>query len=56
MICIDVVCKKVKLEIKNQEGEFIGTLLQTLGTLLFGNMLTGKGVTKAGRQDIKISI
>ena len=56
MICIDVVCKKVKLEIKNQEGEFIGTLLQTLGTLLFGNMLTRKVVTKAGRDDIKISI
>ena len=33
---------------KKQEGGFLGLLLGTLGASLFGNLLTGKGIVRAG--------
>ena len=33
---------------KKQRGEFLGVLLGTLGASLLGNMLTGKGILRAG--------
>ena len=33
---------------KNQKGGFVGTLLGTLGASLSENLLTGKGVVRAG--------
>ena len=35
-------------ERKEQAGGFLNTLLGTLGASLLGNMLTGKGIIRAG--------
>ena len=35
-------------ETKEQKGEFLGMLLGTLGASLLGNLLTGKGIVRAG--------
>ena len=42
------VTKIIKNETKGQKREFLGTLLGTLGASLLGNMLTGKGIVRAG--------
>ena len=34
----------IKNEAKEQKGRYIGMLLGTLGAILLGNLLTGKGV------------
>ena len=39
---------KIKDETKEQKGGFLSMLLGTLGTTLLGNLLTGKGIVKAG--------
>ena len=49
-LLIDGVIKTVKYEIKKQEGGFLSMLLGTLDASVLGNMLTGKGVMKAGRR------
>ena len=33
---------------KRQTGKFLGMVLDTLGLSLFGNMLTAKGIIRAG--------
>ena len=40
---------RVRETIQNElkKGGFLGTLLGTLGVSLLGNMLTGKGITRA---------
>ena len=40
--------KTIKNETKEQKGGFLGMLLCTLGASLLGNMLTGKGMLRAG--------
>ena len=40
--------KAIKNETKEQKGRFLGMLLDTLGASLLGNMLTGKGMLRAG--------
>ena len=35
-------------ETKEQNGRFLGMLLGTFGASLLGNMLTGKGIVRAG--------
>ena len=35
-------------ETKKQKGVFLGMLLGTLGASLFWNLLTGKGIVRAG--------
>ena len=40
--------KTIKNETKEQKGRFLGMLLDTLGASLLGNMLTGKGMLRAG--------
>ena len=47
-ILLESVTKTVKNEEKEQRREFIGMLLGTLGASLFGNMLAGKGIARAG--------
>ena len=44
----DGVRKAVKNEAREQRGGFIGTLKGTLGSILLGNLLSGKGIVRAG--------
>ena len=41
------VRKAVKNETREQRGGFIGTLKGTLGSILLGNLLSGKGIVRA---------
>ena len=47
-ILLKGVTKTIKNEIKEQKGEFLSMLLGTLGASLLGNLLTGKGIVRAG--------
>ena len=40
--------KTIKNKIKEQKGEFLSMLLDTLGASLLGNILAGKGILRAG--------
>ena len=42
------VTKTIKNETKEQRGGFLSMLLGTLGVSLFGNLLTRKGIVRAG--------
>ena len=42
------VTKTIKIETKKQKKGFLGILLCTLGASLLGNMVTGKGMLRAG--------
>ena len=42
------VTKRAKNETKKQKGRFLSMLLGTLGAILLGNLLTGKGIERAG--------
>ena len=39
----------VQNEVKEQRGGFLSMLLGTLGASLLGNLLTGKGIYRAGK-------
>ena len=43
------VTETVQNEIKEQKGGFLSMLLGTLGASLLGNLLTGKGIYRAGK-------
>ena len=43
------VTETVQNEVKEQKEGFVSMLLGTLGTSLFGNLLTGKGIYRAGK-------
>ena len=43
----------IKNEVKKQKGRFFSMLLGTLGASLLGNLLTGKGVMRAGEGTIR---
>ena len=47
-ILLKGVTETVKNETKEQEGGFLILLLGTLGVSLLGNLLTGKGIVRAG--------
>ena len=47
-ISLKGVTETVKNEIKEQKGGFLSMLLGTLGASLLGNLLTGKGIVRAG--------
>ena len=38
----------IKMETQEQKGGFLSMLLGTLGSSLFGNLLKGKGIVRAG--------
>ena len=38
----------MKNETKEQKGGFLSMLLGTLGAILLGNLLTGKGIVRVG--------
>ena len=42
------VSETIQNEAKEQKGGFLRMLLVTLGASLLGNMLTGKGINRAG--------
>ena len=42
------VTKKIKNKMKEQKRRFLGLLLVTLGAILLGNILAGKGIVKPG--------
>ena len=42
------VAKTIKDETTEQKGGFLSMLLGTLGATLLGNLLSGKGVARAG--------
>ena len=47
-ILLKAVTKTIKNETKEQKGGFLSMLLGTLGASLLGNLLTGKGIVRAG--------
>ena len=52
-ILLKRVTKTIKNETKAQKGGFSGMLLGTLGASLLGNLLTGKGILRAGSGNSK---
>ena len=42
------ICEKIQNKVKEQKGGFLFMLLRTLGPRLLENMLTDKGVVRAG--------
>ena len=46
---LEGVNETVKNEVKEQTGGFFSMLLGTLGASLLGNLLTGKGIYRAGK-------
>ena len=49
-LLIKGVNETIKNEEKEQKGEFLGMLLDTLGASLLGNMMAGKGVNRATKE------
>ena len=47
-ILLKGVTETIKNETKERKGRLLGMLLGTLGASLLGNMLTGKGIIRAG--------
>ena len=47
------ITKTIENKTKGQKGGFLGMLLGTLGAILFGNMLTGKGIVRRGNGNEK---
>ena len=47
-ILLKGVTETIKNETKEQKGGFLSMLLGTLGISLLGNLLTGKGILRAG--------
>ena len=47
-ILLKGVTKTIENEIKEQKGGFLSMLLGTLGASLLRNLLTGKGIDRAG--------
>ena len=43
------VNETVQNEVKEQKGGFLSMLIGTLGACLLGNLLTGKGINRAGK-------
>ena len=43
------VTETVQNDAKEQKGGFLSMLLGTLGASLLGNLLTGKGINRAGK-------
>ena len=48
-LLLEGVTETVQNEVKEQKGGFLSMLLGTLGASLLGNLLTGKGINRAGK-------
>ena len=52
-ILLKGVTKTIKKETKEQKGGFLSMLLGTLDASLLGNLLSGKGIIRAGSENKK---
>ena len=52
-LLIKDISETIKNKAREQKGGFLGILIGTLGTSLLGNLLTGKGTTRAGKGTIR---
>ena len=52
-ILLKGVTKTIKNETKEQKGGFLSMLLSTLGASLLVDLLAGKGIERAGSENIK---
>ena len=52
-ILLKGVTKAIEFETKNQSGGFLSMLLGTLGASLLGNLLSGKGLARAGEAIVR---
>ena len=52
-ILLKGVSKTIENETKEQRGGFLSMLLGTLGASLLGNLLTGKGIMRAGDEIVR---
>ena len=52
-ILLKGVTKAIQNEVKEQKGGFLSMLLGTLGASLFGNLLAGKGIIRAGERIVR---
>ena len=52
-ILLKGVTKTMKNETREQKGGFLSMLLGTLGASLLGNLLSGKGIVRAGSRNKK---
>ena len=52
-ISLKGVTKTIKNETKEQKGGFLSMLLGTLGASLLENLLSGKGIVRAGSENKK---
>ena len=48
-LLLEGVTETVQNEVKEQKGAFLSVLLDKLGAILLGNLLTGKGINRAGK-------
>ena len=48
-----MLAKQLKMKQKNQKGRFLGILLVFLGTIILGNLLTGKVTSRRGEGTIR---
>ena len=48
------VTESVQNEVKEQKGGFLSMLLGDLGAILLGNLLTGKGIHRAGEGIVRV--
>ena len=48
-LLLEGVTETVQTEVKEQKGAFLSVLLDKLGAILLGNLLTGKGINRAGK-------
>ena len=52
-LIIKGIIETIKHEVKEQKGRFLSILLGTLPASIIGNILTGKGVIRAGEAVIR---
>ena len=52
-LLIKGVSETIENETKNQNGEFLGMFLGTLGASLLGNLLTDNGIIRADKKTIR---
>ena len=52
-LLIKGVSEKIKNEVKKQKRGFLSMLLGTIGAILLGNLLAGKGTIRAGKGTIR---
>ena len=53
-LLINGVSKTIKNKAKEQKGRFLNMLLGTLGASLLGNLLSDKGIMRAGEETIAV--